>query len=70
MQLLADTPDIHRHSKWADVKHKIDSDPRYKAVDSNHQREDWFKEYVKNKAVSLYFVLRIMGRMRCVLDDN
>ena len=52
MQLLADTPDITRDSKWADVKHKIDQDPRYQAVDSSHQREDWFKEYVKNKAVS------------------
>ena len=51
MQLLADTPDITRHSKWGDVKHKIDKDPRYKAVDSNPQREDWFKEYVKNKGV-------------------
>ena len=63
MQLLADTPDITRDSKWGDVKHKIDSDPRYKAVESPHQREDWFKEYVKNKDVSPE------EEMRCVFDD-
>ena len=47
MQLLKDTPDIDRHSKWGDVKHKIDTDPRYMAVDSNSKRERWFKEYLR-----------------------
>lgn len=48
LQLLKDTSDIDRHSRWSDVKRKIDSDPRYKAVDSSSRREDWFKDYVRN----------------------
>ena len=48
IQLLKDTSDIDRHSRWSDVKRKIDSDPRYKAVDSSSRREDWFKDYVRN----------------------
>lgn len=39
--------DIDRHSRWSDVKKKLDSDSRYKAVDSSNQREDWFREYCK-----------------------
>ena len=54
MQLLNDTPDINRHSKWNDVKHRIDDrDPRYQAVGSNSLREDWFNEYVRNIGVSI-----------------
>ena len=53
MQLLNDTPDINRHSKWGDVKHTIDRDPRYQAVGSSSLREDWFDEYVRNIGVSM-----------------
>merc|ERR1712241_574866 len=44
----ADDPDneIDRHSRWNDVKKKVDSDPRYKAVDSNTLREDYFVDFV------------------------
>ena len=52
MQLLNDTPDINRHSKWGDVKHRIDRDPRYQAVGSSPLREDWFDEYIRNLGVS------------------
>lgn len=48
IQLLKDTSEIDRHSRWSDIKRKIDSDPRYKAVDSSSRREDWFKDYVRN----------------------
>lgn len=47
MQLLKETSDIDRQSKWSDIKKKIDSDPRYKAVDSSSRREDWFKDYAR-----------------------
>jgi len=47
MQLLKETTDLDRQSKWSDVKKKLDSDPRYKAVDSSSRREDWFKDYVR-----------------------
>lgn len=45
--MLREQPDIDRHSRWQDVKKKIDSDARYKCVDSSTLREDWFREYLK-----------------------
>ncbi|XP_044756362.1 transcription elongation regulator 1-like isoform X2 [Coccinella septempunctata] len=45
--LLREHSDIDRHSYWGDVKRKLDSDARYKAVESSGQREDWFREYCK-----------------------
>ena len=48
IQLLKETTEIDRHSRWSDIKRKIDSEPRYKAVDSSSRREDWFKDYVRN----------------------
>ncbi|KAK9874985.1 hypothetical protein WA026_005800 [Henosepilachna vigintioctopunctata] len=45
--LLREHSEIDRHSYWGDVKRKVDSDPRYKAVESSGQREDWFREYCK-----------------------
>ena len=38
--------DIDRHSRWSEVKLKVDGDIRYKAVDSGAQREDWFRDYI------------------------
>lgn len=38
--------DIDRHSRWSDVKRKVDGDPRYKIVESGVQREDWFRDYM------------------------
>lgn len=45
--LLKEHQEIDRHSRWSDVKKRLDSDPRYKAVDSSATREDWFREYQK-----------------------
>lgn len=45
--LLREHPDIDRHARWSDVKKKLDTDSRYKAVESSNQREDWFREYCK-----------------------
>uniref|UniRef100_A0A0A9Z774 Transcription elongation regulator 1 n=4 Tax=Lygus hesperus TaxID=30085 RepID=A0A0A9Z774_LYGHE len=45
--MLKETPDIDRHTRWSEVKKKMDSDPRYKAVESSLQREDWFREHIK-----------------------
>lgn len=47
MAMLREHSDIDRHSHWSDVKRKIDSDARYKAVDSHGMREDWFREYCR-----------------------
>ncbi|KAJ8971738.1 hypothetical protein NQ314_000551 [Rhamnusium bicolor] len=45
--MLREHSDIDRHSHWSDVKRKVDSDLRYKSVDSHGLREDWFREYCK-----------------------
>lgn len=45
--LLREHNDIDRHTRWGDIKKKLDSDPRYKAVESSTAREDWFREHVK-----------------------
>ena len=61
MQLLQDTPDIDRHSKWDDVKDKIDTDPRYLAVNSNSKRERWFNEYKHRLEVRVISLVEHMG---------
>ena len=45
--LLKETDGLNRDSRWSETKKKIDSDPRYKAVDSSSRREDWFYDYIK-----------------------
>lgn len=45
--LLREHPEIDRHSRWGEAKKRLDSDPRYKSVDSSATREDWFREYQK-----------------------
>ena len=47
-KLLRETPGFDRHTRWSDFKKRINSDPRYEAVESSSRREDWFKEYAKN----------------------
>ena len=67
MQLLKDTPDIDRHSKWGDVKHKIDTDPRYVAAGSDSRRERWFNEYKHNLDVSIIAIVenkKVWGQQR------
>ncbi|CAH2062516.1 unnamed protein product, partial [Iphiclides podalirius] len=38
---------VGRHSRWAEAKKKIDTEPRYKAVEGSALREDYFREYCK-----------------------
>lgn len=45
--MLREHSDIDRRARWSDVKKKVDSDPRYKAVDSGMTREDYFRDYCK-----------------------
>ncbi|KAI5706111.1 hypothetical protein M8J75_004936 [Diaphorina citri] len=46
LSLLRETSEIDRHSRYSEIKKKIDSDPRYKAVDSGSLREDIFRDYI------------------------
>lgn len=47
IELLREHTEIDRHSRWSDVKKKIDSDSRYRMVDSSSLREDYFREYIR-----------------------
>ncbi|KAL0269201.1 UNVERIFIED_CONTAM: hypothetical protein PYX00_007012 [Menopon gallinae] len=47
-QMLRENPDVDRHSRYSEVKKKLSSDPRYKAVESSTAREDWFREHIKH----------------------
>ncbi|XP_037088891.1 transcription elongation regulator 1-like, partial [Pollicipes pollicipes] len=37
---------VNHHAHWSDVKKRLDSDARYRAVESSGQREDWFRDHV------------------------
>merc|ERR1712198_210723 len=37
---------VDRHSHWSDVKKALDTDSRYKAVESSGQKEDWFLDHI------------------------
>ncbi|VDP15566.1 unnamed protein product [Soboliphyme baturini] len=47
VELLKEQDTIRKHSKWSEIKKTIDSDARYRQVDSSSLKEDWFKEYCK-----------------------
>lgn len=41
---------IDVQQRWAKVKDKVETDPRYKAVESSAAREDLYKQYVEKQA--------------------
>ncbi|XP_065216790.1 transcription elongation regulator 1 [Planococcus citri] len=47
LDLLREHSEIDRHSRWSDVKKKLDHDSRYKMVDSSTLREDYFRDYIR-----------------------
>ncbi|EEB14665.1 transcription elongation regulator, putative [Pediculus humanus corporis] len=47
-QMLRETHEVDRHTRYSEVKKKLSSDPRYRAVDSSTAREDWFREHIKH----------------------
>ncbi|KAL9982359.1 hypothetical protein ACROYT_G004391 [Oculina patagonica] len=46
MDLLTEQK-LDSKAQWRKVRSKIEKDPRYKAVESSMQKEDWFKEHVE-----------------------
>ncbi|XP_043461407.1 transcription elongation regulator 1-like isoform X1 [Leptopilina heterotoma] len=48
ISLLKEHKDIDRHSHWSDCKKKLESDWRYRCVDSASAREDWFRDFIRN----------------------
>ncbi|XP_050430254.1 transcription elongation regulator 1 [Adelges cooleyi] len=47
IELLKEHNEIDRHTRWPDIKKKLDHDSRYKAVDSSTLREDYFMDYIR-----------------------
>lgn len=46
MELLTEQK-LDSKSQWRKVRSKVEKDPRYKAVESSVQREEWFKEHLE-----------------------
>ncbi|XP_015374118.1 PREDICTED: transcription elongation regulator 1 isoform X1 [Diuraphis noxia] len=47
IELLKEHTEIDRHTRWPEIKKKLDHDSRYKAVDSSTLREDFFIDYIR-----------------------
>lgn len=45
--MLKSSRSIHADSSWRKVQRDIDNDPRYKIISSSTEREDIFREYLK-----------------------
>lgn len=45
--MLREHKDIDRHSHWSECKKKLETDWRYRVVESASTREDWFRDYVR-----------------------
>ncbi|KAH8313835.1 hypothetical protein KR067_012422, partial [Drosophila pandora] len=45
LDMLRERHDIERHTRWYDIKKKLDSDLRYRMVDSMY-REEYFEDYL------------------------
>lgn len=41
---------IEGSQRWSKVKERLETDPRYKAVESSALREDLFKQYMEKQA--------------------
>ncbi len=59
-ELLSDYH-VDGQQRWSKVKEKMETDPRYKAVETSASREELFKNYVErlakvSEAASLYIV--------------
>ena len=63
MELLSEQK-LDSKSHWRKVRGKIEKDPRYKAVESTPQKEEWFKEHLeqlhKVATADDLFVIRII----------
>ncbi|KAI0990082.1 hypothetical protein GJ496_001841 [Pomphorhynchus laevis] len=45
--LLKERNIANSSTRWVDVKRSLESDPRYKVIESTSRREDWFKEFIR-----------------------
>lgn len=77
-ELLSDYH-VDGQQRWSKVKEKMETDPRYKAVETSAAREEFFKNYVErlakvSEAASIYtMVWRVRNTLRNAwkcLDDK
>ncbi|XP_012260939.2 transcription elongation regulator 1 isoform X2 [Athalia rosae] len=47
LAMLQEHKDIDRHSHWSECKKKLESDWRYRLVESATTREDWFRDHIR-----------------------
>lgn len=52
LAMLSESATIHELSQWRKVRTSFDHDPRYKAVELSHLREEWFAEHIRSLAES------------------
>lgn len=45
--MLKEIKHLHRHSSWTETRKLIENDSRFKLLDSNTKREDYFRDYCK-----------------------
>jgi transcription elongation regulator 1 len=46
--MLKELKHLHRHSSWTETRRQIESDSRYRAIESSTKREDYFRDYVRS----------------------
>ena len=70
-ELLAELK-LDSKSQWRKVRSKIEKDPRYKAVESASQKEEWFKEHVEQLYKVIYKLQEslIMSYIYMYLSQN
>ena len=63
MELLTEQK-LDSKSQWRKIRSKVEKDPRYKAVESSVQKEEWFKEHLEQ----LYKVTSILQFVKTVVQ--
>ncbi|EDO63512.1 AGAP004745-PA [Anopheles gambiae str. PEST] len=47
LTMLRERSDINRHTRFSDIRKKVESDSRYKAITEHSQREELFEDHIK-----------------------
>ena len=46
--MLKEQKQLHRHSSWTETKKLLESDARFKAIESSGRREDYFRDHIRH----------------------
>lgn len=47
LTMLRERSDINRHTRFSDIRKKVENDSRYKAITEHSQREELFEDHIK-----------------------